>query len=135
MSAPLYGPVDLAVQEWLKLRIPSSMTPIYLAMPKSAPLPAMLCTLIGGGPVAGSDLPQCLYRLSFDCLATSRNGALTSATRLVSELQYLGVADNGYEATQGVYLGSASVLNMRWQPDPDSDTPRYIVDALITTVL
>ena len=81
-----------------------------------------------------ADLPVTRYRFSFDCLAKTRAQADVLALTLVSVIQWLGVGV-GYESSVGVYLASAETLSVRWQPDPDSDTPRYIVDALITTVL
>lgn len=140
MSMPRYGPVDLAVKTWLAGSSVAALLPTaggsvaaYLAMPKSSPVPALLITLVSGGPRAGADLPTAQYRLSFDCLGTTRAQASAVCLELVAVLQDLGVGDAGVLA-EGVYLASAEVLMMRWQPDPNSDTARYIVDALIATV-
>lgn len=132
-----YGPIDVAVQEWLRDDdthiAATSAGRVYLAIPKSATLPVLLIRLIGGGPKLRADLPLTRYRLQFDCVDVSRQGASALARALIADLDGLG-ADEPGAVHQGVYLGSADVLAMRWQPDPDSDTPRYIVDALITTV-
>lgn len=139
MTDPItYGPVDEAVKQWLKDPAVSSVAAVcggrvYLAMPRSATLPVLLVTLVGGGPAARGDLPLSRYRLSFDAIAADRSTASAIARALLGDLDTLGRDEPGYVA-QGVYLGGADVLSMRWQPDPDSDTPRYIVDALITTV-
>lgn len=139
MTAVRYGPIDLAVKTWLTNTSVASTVPtaggtaIYLAMPKSSPLPALLVTLISGGPTAGADLPTAQYRLSFDCLAKTRAQAVQIALELIDVLQDLGVSDSGVPA-EGVYLASAQVLDFRWLPAPESDTARYIVDALIATV-
>lgn len=139
MTGPItYGPVDEAVKQWLldSDDVSTSVMAgghIYLAMPKSSPLPAVIITLIGGGPKRRADLPLSQYRLTFDCLAASRQAASDIARALCGDLDMLGRDGPGY-VTAGMYLGGADLLSMRWQPDPDSDTPRYIVDALITTV-
>lgn len=135
MTMPKYGPVDAAVKTWLLTTTvaPLANQSVFLAMPKSSPLPALLVTLIAGGPTEGADIPVCRYRLSFDCMGKTRDQAMTIALELVSVLQGLGVYDVGVAAS-GVYLASANILNFRWQPDPNSDTARYIVDALIATV-
>lgn len=141
MTAPVYGPVEAAVRDWLKTTDVAPLVTrangtidIYRAMPKSAPNPVIVLTLVGGGPFPRADLPATRYRISFDVLGRSLDEANQIAMALVGELVWLGQADAG-EVVGGVYLGAADVLNVRWQPDPESDTPRYIVDALITTVL
>lgn len=141
MTAPEFGPVELAVKDWLKTTSVAEQVTradgkvdIYLAMPKSSPKPVVLCRLIGGGPVGGGDIPASRYRFQFDVIADSRTVADHIQRLLVSELVWLG-QDGPGEVVLGVYLGAARVLNVRWQPDPDSDIPRYIVDALITTVM
>lgn len=136
----IYGPVDVAVKTWLAgtqladLTLQPGGPAIHLAMPKSNPQPAILINLIAGGPVSRADLPMTRYRLQFDCIAKSRDTASLLARVLVTELDALGFTNPGVVAA-GVYLGGADVLSMRWLPDPNSDVPRYIVDALITTVL
>ncbi len=138
MTEPIrYGPVDEAVKEWIKTggtetNIQAAGN-VFLAMPKSSPRPALLITMVGGGPVRRADLPLSQYRLSFDCIAVSRSGASAIARALAADLDLLGRNGPGFVAA-GVYLGGADLVGIRWQPDPDSDVPRYIVDALITTV-
>lgn len=141
MTMPFYGPVERAVKDWLMTTsLPPLLTradggvSLYMAMPIGAPIPVVTVMLVGGGPRAGADLPDCRYRLSFDVYGTSRDEASLIARTLVSELENLGGANAGVNV-DGVCLGSAEVLNVMWRPDPDSDTARYIVDALITTVL
>lgn len=140
MTAPNYGPIDKAVKGWLAttellaplLRRPDGSTAVYLAMPKSAPMPVVLVNLTSGGPLPRADLPLTRYRISFDCIAKTRDDASAISRALITELEWLG--DTPGVLAEGVYLGGADISLYRWQPDPDSDTPRYIVDALITTV-
>lgn len=135
-----YGSVEPAVKTWLATtsvaalvtRSPGVLS-IYLSMPPAAPIPAVLITLVGGGPLGNADLPQTSYRVQFDCLGLTRDQASQLAQALIAELEWLGRGGPGV-VVGGVYLGSAGVVSTQWSPDPDSDRPRYIVDAAITTV-
>lgn len=134
----LYGPIEQAVKTWLAgtdvaalVQRSPGVYSIYLVMPLAAPVPAVTITLAGGGPQPRADLPECRYRLSFNCWGTTRDEASLIARTLMGAL--VDLADPGV-VVGGVYLGGAEILNMSWLPDPDSDTPRYIVDALIATV-
>lgn len=134
-----YGDVPTAVKLWLT---GSSVAPmvtvagrvdIYLAMPKAAPNPAIILTLVAGRPVFGKDVPEVSTRLSISCWGPSRYLSDQIARQIVGELEGLARSSEPV-LSGGVYLLAADVLNIRWLPDPDSDTPRTIVDALITTV-
>lgn len=105
---------------------------IYNAMPAKSPIPALIAWQVTGGPAARKDLPEQQVRMQFDCWGLSRLQAGDIARTLIGELE--GLARGGGDIISGVYLGAAATQAMRWLPDPDSDTPRYIVDALITTV-
>ncbi len=140
MTAPRYGPVDQAVKLWLLsspvaplTQQPSGLYAIHMAMPKSSPLPAVIINLVSGGPLNRADLPATRYRIAFDCWAKTRDGASMIARTIIDQLEQISVGNTGALAA-GVWLGAADSISMRWLPDPESDTPRYIVDALITTV-
>jgi hypothetical protein len=105
---------------------------IYNAMPPAAPIPAVIAFQISGGPAARKDLPEQQTLIQFDCWGKTRQQAGDIARLLMSELEWC--ARSGGRIIGGVYLGTCAVQNMRWLPEPDSDTPRYVVDALITTV-
>lgn len=105
---------------------------IYNGMPPASPNPAVIAWQVDGGPAARKDIPEQETRIQFDCWGKSRAEAGLIARTLMAELE--NVARTGGRIIGGVYFGTASVSNMRWLPEPDSDTPRYIVDALITTV-
>jgi hypothetical protein len=107
-------------------------TSIYNAMPSASPVPALIAFQVSGGPVQRKDLPEQQTRIQFDCWGKTRVQAGDIARTLMSELEWLG--RTGGTVIGGVYLGTAIIQSMRWFPEPDSDTPRYIVDALITTV-
>jgi len=106
---------------------------VFLAMPTGSPLPAIIISQVSGGPDNRKDLPQQTVRIQFDCWGRTRTEAGTIARTLMGELDWL--PRNGGAIVQGAYLGATQITNMLWLPDPESDTPRYIVDALITTVL
>lgn len=105
---------------------------IYNAMPPAAPVPALIAFQVTGGPEPDADLPVQRVTIQFDCWGKTRQQAGDIARTLLADLEWL--ARTGGKVIGGVYLGSAVIQNMRWLPEPDSDTPRYIVDALITTV-
>ena len=110
----------------------SGGTSIFLAMPKTPAYPSIVLTRVGGGPQPGKDLPTDRARISFNCWGTSRASAGVVSRALVSACDSL--ARNGGWESGPTLLAAAEVINVIWLPDPDSDTPRYIVDALVTTV-
>jgi uncharacterized protein DUF3168 len=140
VSAPTYGAVDVALKLWLLssdvaplVKQPSGAYAVHMAMPKSSPVPSIIINLVSGGPLSRADLPATRYRISFDCWGTTRDEASLIARTVIDLLEQISVGNTGILAA-GVWLGAAENVSMRWLPDPESDTPRYIVDALITTV-
>lgn len=105
---------------------------VFTAMPKGAPLPCIVLFQVSGGPSALKDLPEQQARIQFDCWATTRDEARNISSQLCSELDNLQRSVG--PVINGVYVAATTVPQVRWLPEPDSDTPRYIVDALITTV-
>lgn len=134
-----YADTETVVKTWL---LTSSVAPlllrldggysIYNAMPPAAPVPALIAWQVTGAPRPSKDLPEQSARIQFDCWGRTRMQAGEIARTLISELEW--VAQSGGRIVGGVYFGTAVTQSMRWLPEPDSDTPRYIVDALITTV-
>lgn len=141
MTVVQFSDIESETKRWL---LTTSVAPLilksggiysaYLAMPLSAPAPSVIISMVGGGPTRSKDIPQADYRISFDCWGSSRDQAGTIARTLIAELESLPRTGGYVDLITGTYIGSAQVLLLRWQPDPDSDKPRYIVDALITTV-
>lgn len=135
----VYADTETVVKTWLLtttvaplLLRPNGGYSIYNAMPAKSPIPALVAWQVTGGPITRKDLPEQQARIQFDCWGHTRLEAGDIARTLISELESL--AQGGGQIISGVYLGAAVTRNMRWMPEPDSDTPRYIVDALITTV-
>jgi hypothetical protein len=134
-----YADTEAVVKAWLTTTLvaplllrPDGRYSIYNAMPAKSPVPALIAWQVTGGPAPRKDLPEQQVRMQFDCWGLSRLQAGEIARTLIGELE--DCARTGGAIVSGVYLGSAVTQSMRWLPDPDSDTPRYIVDALITTV-
>lgn len=134
-----FAPTEVTVKDWLLTTTVPTLVPrpdggvaIFNAMPKTTTLPAVALFQVTGGPTPLKDLPEQQVRIQFDCWATTRSEARSIALQIASELD--NIQRNGGVVIDGVYLAATSVPTLRWLPDPDSDTPRYIVDALITTV-
>lgn len=131
MTYATYVDAEDIAKAWL---LTTSVAPlvnnkVFMAMPTGAPLPSLILSRVGGAPPAGSDVPEDLARISFDCFAATRPQAKEIAKALVSELEslaYLGPVD-----TPAGRLETAQCLSWLWFPDPVSDTPRYIIDALM----
>lgn len=134
-----YSDVETLVQRWLKT---TTVAPhltrtdgginIFKAMPKAAPLPSMVLTRVGGAPARRSDLGEDVARISCECWAASRDVAASVAMSLVAELETLAPAGGFVDGP--ARLAAAETLSWLWLPDPASDTPRYVVDALVTAV-
>lgn len=139
VSVVAYGDVESAAKAWLATTDVAPLVTrtagglsVFLAMPASAPTPCVIVRRVGGGPAVRKDLPEDHSRLSFDCWADTRSQAILIARTLIAECDSLG--RNGGYIAGSVYLCVADVLSLLWLPDPDSDKPRYIVDALVTSL-
>jgi hypothetical protein len=138
VSVASYGDVAGAVNEWLATTSVAALVTrasdgglsIWQAMPTDAPLPSVVTSRVGGGPTPGSDLPEDTARISHQCWGSARSQARALAIALVGEAESLARNGTGFTAADGTVLMAAEVLLMMWLPDPDSDTPRYIVDAV-----
>lgn len=138
MTAVQYTDTENLIKTWLAgttvaplVARSTGVYSIYLAMPKAAPVPAVVLTLISG-TTGNYDQPTMTSRIQFDCWARTRNEASSISLTLINELESLARTDGYFDGT--TLLASANVVGYRWLPDPESDTARYIVDALITTV-
>lgn len=140
MSVIIYATVEPAIKAWLGTTTLAPLVTrtdgglsIYLAMPPASPKPSVILTRVGGGPRARKDLPEDQARISFDCWGNSRAEAADVAGAVASECESLAQS-GGYCHDSGVCLLVAEVAGWLWLPDPNTDTPRYVVDALFTTV-
>jgi hypothetical protein len=139
VSIVVFGDVENVVKSWLSTTDVAAMVTrpggglsIFLAMPSSAPMPCLVLRRVGGGPVPRSDLPTDRARMSFSCWGDTRVSAGSLARAVVAECDSLGRMSPWVSGPTTLY--GADVLSVLWLPDPDSDKPRYIVDALVTTL-
>lgn len=135
----IYTDVENLVKQWVLttpvaplLTRTDGGTSIFLAMPASSPLPALVLSRVGGAPRASSDVPEDAARMTFNCWGTTRTQCGQIARTLMAELENL--SQTGGFVSGDARLVAAQVLNMFWLPDPESDTARYIVDATVVTV-
>jgi len=133
MIAASYVDIEKTCVEWLKAGPVGAITQsIFQSMPGSSPVPSVIGSRVGGGPMRGYDIPTDRARMSFSCWQTSRTGAYTLSAALVTEVENLAQS-GGYVAPTGLlYVGE--VINWIWMPDLASNTPRYVVDALMVAV-
>lgn len=133
-----YADIEPLIKAWLTqstvaalVTRPDGKISIYNAMPAASPVPSVVARRVGGGPRARKDLPEERTRISFDTWGTSRAQASAIAGALLSELEDLGRV--GGWTSGATMLRVAEILTHFWMPDPDTDTPRYIIDALVVT--
>jgi len=74
--------------------------------------------------IAGRD-ESCL--IQFDVWAASKAAAAEIAAELATALEALA-----HFTAAGAIVHGATVESVRWQPDPESNAPRYIVEATVT---
>ena len=134
-----YGDVESLTQSWLKtsdlaavLTRTDGGISVFKGAPNKMPLPSIVLSRVGGAPAAGKDVPEDIARISFDCWAKTRDDAIQVSLALVGELESLALT-GGYSGG-GSILAVAETVSWIWLPDKNSDTPRYVVDALITAI-
>jgi hypothetical protein len=139
VTAVVYADAEALAKAWA---LSTSLAPlltrtgggvsIFLAMPTSAPIPALVLHRAGGAPRARKDLPEDAARIQFDCWGNTRAQAGEICRTLVAELE--SIARSGGFSDGDARLAAAEVTSVFWLPDEQSDTPRYIVDALLITL-
>lgn len=125
------------VREWLlATNSVASLVPkasggahIYQAPPRTALDKLIVAHRIGGGPEIGSTVPADVVRMSFDCWASNRADAVDIGKALLAAVEDLGPT-GGFVNDTG-RLESGENTAWLWLPDPESDKPRYVVDALL----
>jgi len=133
VTARTFVDAEDLVLEWAKtttvapLVTSGSRVDIFLAMPKGAPLPCVILSRVGGSPDLG-DAPVDHARISFGVYAANRPQAKNIAKTLTSEIESIGYGAP-YVGATGRLTSATVVLNL-WLPEPGTDTPRYVVDAV-----
>jgi hypothetical protein len=141
VTAVVYADVEVLVKAWA---LTTSLAPlltrtgggvsIFNAMPSSAPVPALILHRSGGRPRPRKDLPEDAATIQFDCWGQTRAQAGVICRTLVAELESIGRTGGFTDGASDDWLAIAEVTNVFWLPDEQSDTPRYIVDALVITL-
>ena len=139
MSAVTFADTEAVVKRWLAttsvaplISRPGGGLNIFGAMPNSSPLPALIVTRVGGGVDAVAEVPSDLARISFACWAATKDSASALYRAVLGEVDTLARVGGWTEAPTTLLAGS--VESVVWLPDPDSDVPRYIVDAHMITI-
>ena len=111
--------VESAVRAWAREALPVLDDRVFFGVSNDADMPQVALTRI-----AGPD-DRCL--IQFDVWGETKAAAAALAADLATAADALG----RYTHDTTLLLG-ARVESVRWQPDEESDTPRYIVDVTFT---
>lgn len=111
--------VEAAVREWARDVVSSVDRRVFFGFNNKVEMPQVVLFRI-----AGPD-DRCL--IQFDAWAQGKAQAATVAAELATAADELS-----RYVHDGVLLHGARVEGVRWQPDEESDTPRYIVEVTFT---
>ena len=118
-EARTFVDVTAAVIAWAKATVPLAGARVYSGYNSAAAQPQVVVQRIAG--------PDDNCTMQFDVWAAGRTEAAAAAAQLATQVTYLSRFVSG-----NVVLKDATVESIRWLPDPESDTPRYIVDVTFT---
>jgi hypothetical protein len=107
--------VGAAIRDWLRGEL---TVPVFFGVNNDAPFPQVVLMRMGG--------PDEACRFQFDVWGGTRQQAAETAAELASAL-----SDCRHDF-DNVRLHGANWELTRWFPDPESDRPRFIVDATFT---
>ncbi|MBM4414902.1 MAG: hypothetical protein FJ035_01225 [Chloroflexi bacterium] len=108
--------VEDAIRAWGREALPDLEGRVFFGFSNDAALPQVVLTRI-----AGPD-DRCL--IQFDLWAATKAAAAAVAAELCTAVDALGRFTH-----EQTVLHGARVEQVRWQPDEESDTPRYVVEA------
>ena len=101
---------------------------VFFGSPKQgATLPYVVLARIGGGD-DGSEAPIDNAVLNLSCWGRSKEEAFNTANAVRKALRTI----RRRTLASGVNLHGAIVDTLLWSPDPQDDTPRYIVTTRVT---
>jgi hypothetical protein len=129
-NAIVLADAEGAVRAWARANaaIAAAFTGgIYFGPPEGTVMfPLVRLQRVGGGPVPG-DTPLDDAAISFLVWGSSKAQAAAAVMVLASEVQSMtcGTA----MGSGAVGLGARVTLGPVWSPDPDTDRPRYLLDA------
>ena len=118
-EAAVWVDVEGAVREWAREQALGVGERVFFGTNNATTDPQVILHR-----VAGTD-GDCL--IQFDVWAATKSAAAATAAALATAADALSrfTAD-------GVLLHGAVVESVRWQPDEESDTPRYVVEVTFT---
>lgn len=105
--------VEAAVRAWGRDALGAK---VFFGVNQDAAFPQVIVRRVGG--------PDDRALIQFDCWGDTKAQAAATAAELATELTGIGTVDYA-----GVRIHDAVWLGTQWLPDPESDTPRYIVEA------
>jgi hypothetical protein len=112
--------VTAGVIAWVKAVLPATFgTRVFSGYNSAAAQPQVVVQRIAG--------PDDACYIQFDVWAVGRSEAALAAAQLATMVSALARFVSG-----NVLLKDATVESIRWLPDPESDTPRYIVEVTFT---
>jgi hypothetical protein len=109
--------VEGAVRAWAREALPGLEGRVFLGFNTAANANQIVLFRIGGPD------DRCL--IQFDVWAATKAVAASTAAELATAADAIGRYTH-----QGVLLHGATVESVRWQPDEQSDTPRFVVDVM-----
>lgn len=113
--------VESAVRDWARNAVASVNRRVFFGFNDKAAMPQVVVFRIAG--------PDDRVLIQFDVWAHTKALAAATAAELATAADGLGRSVHG-----GVVLLGANVEGSRWQPDEQSDKPRYVVDVTFTAV-
>lgn len=111
--------VEIAVREWARDSVESVGRRVFFGVDNNAAMPQIAMSRISG--------PDSACLIQFDCWAKGKAAAAALAAELATAADEL----SRYEH-EGVLLHGADPFDLSWQPDEESNTPRYVVQVLFT---
>lgn len=114
--------VEGAVRTWARATLTPLANRIFFGYSEASAQPQIVLQRIGG--------PDDACLIQFDVWAASKAAAAVEAAKLATALDAL----SRYTAFATVLLLGARVDSIRWLPDAETDSPRYIVEATIMAV-
>ena len=111
--------VESAVRAWAREALSALDGRVFFGASNDAGMPQVVLSRITGPD------DRCL--IQFDAWAETKAAAAALAAEMATAADALG----RYAHEDTVLLG-ARVESVRWQPDAESDTPRYVVEATFT---
>lgn len=111
--------VESAVRAWARAALPALDNRVFFGVSNEAAMPQVVLTRI-----AGPD-DRCL--IQFDVWGETK----AAAAALAADIATAADALTRYLHESSLLLG-ARVESVRWRPDEESDTPRYVVDVTFT---